>query len=310
MKTRFLFLCMLSINLFTLQAQEDIHYNHIFSADTYYNPSFAGLNGNSAFSYNFDDCDFQHINPGIYSFYLSFDTYLDSLRSGVGLIAYYNRIVPHYGSASYIGAIYAPKFRLNENYNLSPSLKFGYIHNSERLVNSNNQNSDDTVQGRKNGVDLTLGILLNSKRCYVGFSVDHLLEPKINYLDNASAPLRRKYTAQFGYHYVKNDIRCSFIHFSLLCQYQDNHYTLFASNYFVGRKTRYSFLGEEMYHRILIGAGYKLTNDPLSENGIFMGIGTQEKYLTVGVGFEISTFDYHFSAIETSVKVMLDKPEK
>jgi type IX secretion system PorP/SprF family membrane protein len=310
MKTIILIFCLLSGNLFYLQAQEDIHYNHNFSTATYYNPSFAGLNGNTTFSCDFNDCDFEHINPGVYSFYLSFDTYLDSIRSGVGLTAYYNRIVPHNGSASYIGAIYTPKFRLNENYNLSPSIKFGFIHNSEKLILSNNQTPEDTVQGRKNNVDLTTGILLNSKRFYAGFSVDHLLEPKVNYLDNSPAPLKRKYMIQLGYHYAKSETRSSFIHVSMLCQYQNNRYTFFASDYFVGRKTRYSFMGEEFFHRILLGAGYKLTDDPLSENGLYLGIGTQEKYLTVGLGFEISTSDYHLSAIETSIKLSLDKIEK
>jgi type IX secretion system PorP/SprF family membrane protein len=307
MKKKFLIFLMVFSSQFSLKAQEDVHYNHIFSAATYYNPSFAGINGSSSFSYNFTDCDYERQNPGIYSFYLSADTYLDSIHAGVGLVGYYNKVMPNNGSAGYIGAIYAPKFRLTEKFNISPSIKPGYIHHREDLILSNDQAHYDTITEKKDGFDLSVGLLLNSKRFFVGFSVDHLLEPKINYRDNSLVSLKRKYNAQFGYHYAKNDTRASFIHFNLLCQYQDNSYAFFASNYYVGRKYRYSFMGEEFFHRIMIGAGYKLTNDPLLENGVFFGIGTQEKYLTLGVGFEISTSNSDLNAIETSLKFALDK---
>jgi len=281
-----------------LKAQEDIHYNHIFSTDAYYNPSFAGINGSSSFSTNFTDSDFDHFNPGVYSFYFSYDTYLDSLRTGVGLIAYLNKIIPDNGTSSYIGAIYAPKFKLGKKFNLSPSLKPGYIHNRQNIVST----SEDTIAAKKDAFDLAAGLLLNSKRFYIGLSVDHLFEPRINYLDNASVSLKRKYIAQFGYHYAKNDTHGSFIHFNLLYQYQNNSYSLFASNYYVGKKTRYSFMGEEFFHRILFGAGYKITNDALSENGLFLGIGTQEKNLTIGLGFVVSLTTTELNVVETSVK--------
>jgi type IX secretion system PorP/SprF family membrane protein len=307
MKTYLLVLWLTVGVFFDLKAQEDIQYNHIFSAVNYYNPSFAGLYGGSAFSFDFTDSDFEHQNPGVYSSYFSCDTYLDSIRSGVGLTAYYNSVIPHNGSAAYIGAVFAPKFRLNKKYNLSPSIKPGYIHNREEIIISDDQLMPDTVSVEKNSFDLAAGLLLNSKLFYLGISVDHLFEPKINYQDNSPVSLKRKYIAQFGYHWAKNDTHASFIHLNMLYQYQDSKYSLFASNYFVGRKTRYSFMGEEFFHRILIGAGYKLTDNPLSEDGIFLGIGTQEKYLTLGVGFEISTSDYHLSAIETSIKIAFDK---
>jgi len=303
--TTFILALLLTAN--SIKAQEDIHYNHIFSASTYYNPSFAGLNGSSSFVHNFTDCDFEHYNPGVYSFYFAFDTYLDSLKAGVGLIAYHNRIVPHNGSANYIGAIYAPKFRLNEKYNLSPSIKPAYVHNSDNIVISHDQQSNDTVSVKKGSFDLMVGLLLNSKRFFAGISIDHLFEPKINYLDNAPVTLKRKYIAQFGYHYARNDLRASFIHFNMIGIYQNNHYSLFASDYFVGHKTRYGFMGEEFFHRILLGAGYKLTNDPLAENGIFLGIGTQEKYLTLGFGFEFSSVNLDLNSIETSLKISLDR---
>ncbi len=301
MKTKILVLVMILAIHVELNAQEDIHYNHIFSTATYYNPSFAGINGRSSFSGNFTDSDFEHYNPGVYSYYFSFDTYLDSLQTGVGLMAYFNKIIPGNGSAGYIGAVYAPKLRIGKKFNLSPSLKPGYIHNHENVVNL----AHDTVAANKDAFDLAGGILLNSKRYFVGFSVDHLFEPKINYRNNTPVTLKRKYNAQFGYHYAKNDSHGSFIHFNMLCQYQGNSYTLFASNYYVGKKIRYSFMGEEFFHRILLGAGYKLTNDNLSENGLFLGIGTQEKNLTFGLGFQINLATSDLNVIETSIKYTL-----
>lgn len=294
----------------SLQGQEDVPYDHILSVATYYNPSFAGSNGKYSFSNNFKSGDFGPHQSDMYSVYFSFDTYIDAIRGGLGLIGYYNNSAPFEGSSRYLGLIYAPKFNI-KNITISPSVKFGYFKNVDKLIVLNNQQDYDTLEVHKKSADLSTGLLVSSGNIYFGFSVDHLLEPRINsnlsYTDFVS--LDKKYVAQFGYHFARNENWRSFIHINTLYQNQKNNNFLFVSDYYIGRKIQYPMRNNIYFFRLMLGLGYKLINPTLydfSKNSVFAGLGVQDNSLTLGIGIEVPTRSYKSQIIESSIKYTLN----
>lgn len=297
------FLCFLVFgSIPALQAQEDIGYDHILSVATYYNPSFAGTNGKYSLAHNFTTGDLQPSKSKFQSFNFSFDTYINAIHGGVGVLGYFNQITPQLGSSRYFGLIYAPKFYIRKKFLVSPSVKFGYLRNMHELTILGNDYLYDTISVVNGSTDLSAGILLSTANMYAGFAADHILQPEIKFQSNTLMYLHRKYVAQFGYHYSRSEASSSFLHLNILYQNQFNNNFLFGSDYFIGRKIRSSLMGEDLSYRLLFGLGYKLALDPLSENCMFIGIGAQDKALTLGIGMELSTFVYEVRALETSIK--------
>lgn len=297
-----LFLFLFALSSGFLKAQEDVSYNHIFSVATYYNPSFAGTNGKPSFSLNIIDGDLD-TSSGIYSFCLSYDQFVKPLRGGIGFIGYYNLAVPYSGDVKYFGCIYAPKYLIFDKVNISPSLKAGYMSNNSRVISENN----DTVVENKNSPDFSAAIMVNSKSIYAGFAVDHFLQPEIDYFDNSITRLKRKYVAQLGYHCSKNEYGRSFIHLNILYQNQERNNLLFISNYYAGKMKKYRIGSQEVTYRMMYGLGFKTTVNPSPGQSVFIGVGTQDKTLTVGIGLELSASTFLPKMLETSIKFVIDR---
>jgi type IX secretion system PorP/SprF family membrane protein len=291
-------------SLVSVVAQEDISYNHILSVSTYYNPSFAGTSGAGSFSGNFKTGDISPHHADMNSVCMSFDKYFSRVQGGLGLISYYNFSPNKNISANYLGLIYAPKFRLNDYFTFSPSMKAGFISNTGNVTY---QCPSDTATFRvtRRSSDFALGVLLNSANLYAGMSVDHIFEPKINFAYYDTIPLYRKYQLQFGYHYEGSENGRSFVHFNTLYQIQKNNNFIFISNYYVGKKYEYLLGENEYFCRLMLGVGYKMINPKIldfSDNTFFLGFGVQTYSMTLGAGIELPSFSIQPSTVEASVK--------
>ncbi|MFH0864930.1 MAG: PorP/SprF family type IX secretion system membrane protein [Bacteroidota bacterium] len=289
-----------------LAAQNDIAYDHLMSAATYYNPSFAGASGKTSFSHNFNNNNFNSKKPGFTSLLFSFDTYTRFLRGGVGILGYYNQLSPQTASSAYAGVIYAPKISLENNLNISPSVKFGYVYNKNKMIVHPDSADSDTLTNNGNAKDFSAGLLINTERFYAGISVDHLLEPSVNCFDSSSNRIPRKYLAQFGYHYSWDRNRSSIWHLNLIIQYQKNNSYVFLNDYFVSKKFRYRLGGMEYFYRLLFGAGYKFILYPYKEHIVYLGLGVQDHAVTLGGGFEFTAESYLPRTFEVSVKYILE----
>jgi type IX secretion system PorP/SprF family membrane protein len=290
----------------SLYAQNDVAYDHLMSAATYYNPSFAGANGKTSFSHNFNNTNFNSKKPGFTSLFFSIDAYTRKLRGGIGLLGYYNQSSPQTASSAYVGLIYAPKISLENNLNISPSVKFGYICNKNKMIFHYDSTDTDTLTNNLNGRDFSLGLLINTERFYAGISADHLLEPKVNCFGSTGNVLSRKYLAQFGYHYSWNDNKSSFWHLNLILQYQKSTSYAFLNDYLVSRKFRYRMGGMEYFYRLLLGVGYKFIFYPYEEHVAYLGFGLQDHAVTLGGGFEFTTESYLPRTFEVSVKYVIN----
>lgn len=289
-----------------LQAQNDIAYDHLMSASTYYNPSFAGADGNTSLSHNFNDNNFNSQKQGFTSLLFTFDTYMSFLNSGVGLVAYYNQSSPQKGSSAYIGGIYAKKMSINDEIHISPSVKIGYIYNRNKMIISHDSSDSDTLMRNLSGYDYSAGVLVNNERFYAGISVDHLFEPEVNNFDITNNVLSRKYIAQFGYHYSWNRERSSLWHLNFIMQYQKMNSYLFINDYLVSRKFKYRMGQMEYYYRLLVGIGYKYIIEPENEHVAYLGFGMQDHSITLGGGMEFTTESYLPRTFEISVKYVIN----
>lgn len=287
------------------RAQSDVAYDHIMAAATYYNPSFAGANGQTSFSLNFNNNDNKN-KPDNNSYFFSMDTYTRMLRGGIGILGNFNQTHNQLKSSMYLGAIYAPKISLENNINISPSLKLGYVYNKDIVLYSADSISFDSMIYGMDDYDISLGLLVNSDRFYAGVSVDHLMQPEVNCFDKGDFIIRRKYIAQFGYHYAWNKNASSIWHLNLISQYQPYNSFIFLNDYFVSKKFPYHVGAGKYYYRLLFGAGYKYKFHPYDEHFAYVGFGVQNHAITLGGGFEFLSTSYIPKTFEISVKYVLN----
>lgn len=288
-----------------LQAQNDIAYDHLMTASTYFNPSFAGADGNASFSHNFNDNNFSSGAQGSTSVLFSFDKHIQRFNSGIGLIGYYNQMSPQQSSSVYIGGIYSKIIGINDDMRITPSVKVGYIYNRNKMIIPQDSSWADTTERDLKGYDYSAGLLVNDNRFYAGIAVDHLLQPKISYYNNADNILHRKYVAQFGYHYSWNTERSSLWHLNFIMQYQKKNSYLFVNDYLVSRKFRYRMGQMEYYYRILLGLGYKYVIEPDNFHVAYLGFGLQDRNVTLGGGVEFTTNSYVPRTFEVSLKYVI-----
>jgi type IX secretion system PorP/SprF family membrane protein len=291
--------------MFQLQAQNDIPYDNVMSAATYYNPAFAAANGRTTFSHSFNDNNFNS-QKGYSSLLFSFDTYVKAFRGGVGLLGYYNQSSLNKMSSAYIGGLYAPKIGLSDYYHISPAVRFGYIYNKSEMTIAHDSSDIDTMSGSLGDYDLCVGLMVNNERFYAGASASHLLNPEVNILDTLSSVLSRKFIAQFGYHYSWNDNRWSLWHLNFLFQYQEDFSYVFLNDYLVSKKFRYRMGGAEYFYRLLFGLGYKYDFIPENEHVAYFGFGVQDHAVTLGGGFEFTRESYYPRTFEVSLRYVIN----
>lgn len=146
-----------------------------------YNPSFAGSTGkgrltslNGVLGMN-----------GTTSHYISYDQFIPEINGGFG--AYFNRSnltsIWKANQNTGFGLIYSPKFTYNENrITIAPSISF---EGSYRYFNYNLSTIDDTDDdtsriSRGFYTQVNSGILINSKKSFVGFTWNNVTNTHIN----------------------------------------------------------------------------------------------------------------------------------
>jgi hypothetical protein len=175
MNVRFLYACLTAIICCTLQleAQRTLP---IGALPTKYNGGFAGEAGTTrvaSFSYlkysgDLQGVGFSHSNIGTL---ISVDHFLKKMRSGIavtaGLENYYSA-----ASVSGVSAVLSPKFSFKGKYTFAPFVDFSYgrFHNGsqQRVIIAPTPTSDFVM----NNFKTKSGFLINSRRAYIGLSVD------------------------------------------------------------------------------------------------------------------------------------------
>ena len=177
---------------------------------TQYNGSFAGETGSPRLN-TLMGLSYNRYYGGSYRTYASYDQFIPALRSGVGLTAGYGRtwqggerFAPDYegsGYGTYFSAAIAPKFSMGGKLTLSPSLDLSL----QSGRSSSSQPAQLTWKSSGSTVRSRIGLLLNTEKFYVGYSV-LLLDRFNNSVENDTISWRasgrtEKFTSywQFGY---------------------------------------------------------------------------------------------------------------
>lgn len=142
-----------------------------------YNSSFAGVTGGpriySNVKYHYNTISgFRNNSKSThrrYGFEASYDHFLPSIRSGIGVAAYQSNSFVYednskswFNSQTMISAAIAPKFSIKGKYTISPSLDINFLYG---YFNYN------AGSHSRNGFSSRAGILFNTNKYYIGYSV-------------------------------------------------------------------------------------------------------------------------------------------
>ncbi len=275
MKTKIITIVVLLVALTSYS--QDATFTQFNSVPLYFNPGYAGSveSPRLALSYR------NQWNNMYQTSYISYDQAIKRIHGGVGLVIYndYQRvsqIIPNFYKHNYLntfycGLAYSAKFNLFNKLAISPAIKIGYRRND---VNAYIGEYDVAsyapslpVFGYKSNIDVSLGVVINTKNMHVGFSVDHINTPNVSVVEVAKSLLPRKYVGQLGYTFQKIEASNFSITTSFLYQRQQNFSLPQASLSF-----RYKFM--------VLGAG------ATTEGSYNFILGYYSKKIIIGYSFE------------------------
>jgi type IX secretion system PorP/SprF family membrane protein len=196
----------------TVRAQ-DPHFSQFYAAPLVLSPSFAGSTNGSRAILNFRD-QWPAI-PGAYVTYAaSFDHFIPSLGSGVGVLFSQDRAGSGHLRSTNIGVQYTYQFRLGTKWQFRPAIHF---YRSNRDINFQDLvfNDQMSLSGTQPGsveipplrkvsyTDFAASIMGYTKNYWVGLTIDHLTEPNQSLIDGISE-IPKKYSLFGGYKYYLN----------------------------------------------------------------------------------------------------------
>ena len=252
---------------------QDASFTQFNSAPLWYNPAFAGSITEKRAEVLYRD-QWPKISGGGYqTIYASYDQYVKRVRGGIGFMSTYDNA---FGALrTFTNSLaYAPKIKIKK-FSISPGIKFSYVYTSidiSKLTFGDMIDSyggytgttSETVYPSVSYFDLSSGVVLNTTSFYVGFDVEHLLEPNESFVGGES-PLPRRYALTAAYTYQSKNKKIS-ITPNLLWQKQQDFYMLMTTATF-------------KYKWFLVGGGYRFGDAMLAMAGIeFHGLRINYSY--------------------------------
>ncbi len=191
-----------------LQAQ-DPYFSQFFMNPVYMNPSYAGTMKVPRAGVQYRN-QWPGMNNAYTTYFASFDTYLPSINSGIGVLLYNDVQGDGIYTETSFKFIYSKEIRLNKAWTMYGSISAGaQINslNSSQLIFPDgldpifgqHQPTAETLPDNNNRLfpDFGAGILFFNDKYFFGLSSDHLSEPDKTVYSGYSNKLPRKYTAHF-----------------------------------------------------------------------------------------------------------------
>lgn len=251
---------------------QDASFTQFNSAPLWYNAAFAGSITEKRAEVLYRD-QWPKLSGGYQTIYASYDQYVKKVRGGVGFMSTYDNALGTF--RTYTNSLaYAPKIKI-KNFSISPGIKFSYIFKSldvseltfGDMIDSQSgfvYTTQESINDHVSFFDLSSGIVFNTTSFYVGFDVEHLLEPNESFVGGES-PLPRRYALTAGYTYQSKNKNFS-ITPNLLWQSQQTARMLITSATF-------------KYKWFLVGGGYRFGDALLAMAGIeFHGLRINYSY--------------------------------
>jgi hypothetical protein len=179
-----------------------------------YNGGFAGEAGsprlNTVVGGGFNRNVNKQYADGGYRTYAAYDQFVPAIRSGIGVTAGYShfdagdrQLESYYyrGWGTYFAVAVAPKFSMGGKVTLSPSIDAAFFGSRNSFSNLSGYSRDS----RNSAIQSRIGLLLNTQKFYVGYSI-YLVDHFSTYQKDDTASLRmagrrEKFTSywQLGY---------------------------------------------------------------------------------------------------------------
>ncbi len=192
----------------SLQAQ-DAYFSQFFMNPVYLNPAYSGSMKVPRAGVQYRN-QWPAYNNAYTTYFASFDTYLPSIKSGIGVLLYNDVQGDGIYTESNFKFIYSKEIKLNKEWTMYGSISAGAQINSlhfNRLVFADqldpiygqNQPTAETVPDNNNKIlpDFGAGILVFNDQYFFGLAADHLSEPDQSVYSENSYSLPRKYTMHF-----------------------------------------------------------------------------------------------------------------
>jgi len=208
-KTVFKFVCIVELMLWTVGAHsQDFTFDQFYPNRVRFNPAYAGSEY------------FQHLSavtryqyPGLGDPYItngvSFDTYIEPIRSGFAVMATRDAQGGGIFSRNYLDLAYAYKLKVSKEIVIRPSLQvgFGYYQTNPSGIRfpdmydngGNLANVESYASQSKMLYDFSGGILFSYRTFYAGLAVHHILEPVEYSTPVGDFKILRKITLHAGY---------------------------------------------------------------------------------------------------------------
>jgi len=160
-----------------------------------YNPAYAGVDGNNNFEL-INRLQWWRLNGGYKSFLLSYNTSLDSLNSGIGgSILYDNQTGTLYKFSAKISYNYKIIFGKKHSLRIGPTLavRNDWLDTSKLLYDCNYLGGSCSESYKTTSVvnmSIGGGLWYSLKSFFVGFSVDHINKPIIQFLNTTTTSTR------------------------------------------------------------------------------------------------------------------------
>ncbi len=173
---------------------QDLQLTQFYAAQLFLNPAFTGANADSRISSSYRN-QWAALPRAYNSYLLSYDRYLNEIRSGVGILLTTDKSGTAGLSNNTIGANYAYDYKFSRFWSASIGIRASYGYRS--LDFSRLLFGDQISRGASTSIqtptpekvkyfDFSTGILVFSEKQWMGLSLNHINQPNESFLNQYS----------------------------------------------------------------------------------------------------------------------------
>lgn len=199
---------LVTINFLVKISGQDPHFSQFYANPLYLAPSFTGAIEENRLSLNYRN-QWPAI-PGVFHTYtVAYDRAMPNFNSGVGVLATYDVAGSGDLSSSSIGLLYSYDIQLNREWHLRPGINFKFTYlglNYGKLIWNHMITAGGTTPSvtpppfeSVADVDFATSLLAYNDRIWGGFTLDHLLAPRVSFYGEWNTKVPVKVSVFGGY---------------------------------------------------------------------------------------------------------------
>lgn len=194
----------------SLHAQ-DAEFSQFFNSPLYLNPAFAGVGEGPRFAVNYRN-QWATLGNAFITYSASYDQNFEAINGGVGLLLVSDRQASGLLTSTSASGIYSYQLNVSPSFGLKAAAQVSYVQkkiDAEQLVFAENLNpangsiipgvsSDLPDRNSKGLFDIAGGMLLYTKKFFMGISAKHVTSPNESFLSTQNSPLPLRVAGNIG----------------------------------------------------------------------------------------------------------------